>query len=140
MSKHGISESTGPYPLSRNPAHLGRGASISVQPEFTGEPAWYEAYGERTGADGVEGRLVSMHTFGSDWDMWEMHPEGSEMVVVTAGRLTLIQEQPEGERRIELAAGQYAINPPGVWHTASATAPVTALFITSGIGTQHRPR
>jgi quercetin dioxygenase-like cupin family protein len=41
---------------------------------------------------------------------------------------------------ITLAAGDYAINPPGVWHTADVASPATVLFITSGVGTQHRPR
>jgi hypothetical protein len=36
--------------------------------------------------------------------------------------------------------GQYAINEPGTWHTADVTGETTALFITAGLGTQHRPR
>jgi len=39
-----------------------------------------------------------------------------------------------------LNAGQYAINAPGVWHTADVSGKATALFITAGMGTQHRPR
>lgn len=41
---------------------------------------------------------------------------------------------------IVLSAGQYAINAPGVWHTADVTEPTTAVFITCGLGTQIRPR
>jgi len=41
---------------------------------------------------------------------------------------------------VPLAAGEYAINPPGVWHTADVTETATAIFITAGEGTQHRPR
>lgn len=81
-----------------------------------------------------------MHAFDQPWDSWEMHPEGSEVVLVTAGRLTLIQERDGVEARIQLSAGQYAVNPPGVWHTANADAPVTAVFVTCGTGTQTRPR
>ena len=35
---------------------------------------------------------------------------------------------------------EYAINAPGVWHTADVTGEATALFITAGKGTEHRPR
>jgi hypothetical protein len=31
------------------------------------------------------------------------------------------------------------VNPPGVWHTADVSGAVTALFITAGMGTEHRP-
>lgn len=62
----------GPFDLTRVPAHLGLGATSVPQPEFTGDMAWYEGYGARHGEDGVEGRLVSMHTFLKPWDVWEM--------------------------------------------------------------------
>ena len=42
--------------------------------------------------------------------------------------------------QVTLGAGDYAINAPGVRHTADVAAPVTALFITAGLGTEHRPR
>ena len=50
--------------LSAHPIHLGVGATAEPQPKFTGEMDWYQSYGERHGADGVDGRLVSMHSFG----------------------------------------------------------------------------
>lgn len=126
--------------LQRNPIHLGLGASASVEPEFTGG-AWYEAYGARHAGDGTEGRLVSMHTVQQPWDTWEMHPLGSEVVLCTAGVITLHQEQPDGTRdTVILHPGEYAINAPGVWHTADVEAAATAVFITAGAGTQLRPR
>jgi quercetin dioxygenase-like cupin family protein len=69
-----------------------------------------------------------------------MHPEGAEVVLCTAGEITLVQEIDGAEVRTELSAGEYAINAPGVWHTADVTGRATALFITAGVGTQHRPR
>lgn len=125
--------------LSTHPIHLGLGATAVSQPEFTGME-WYAGYGERHGADGKEGRLVSMHTFSAPWAMWEMHPEGGEVVVCTAGEITLIQEIDGREVRTTLGPGEYAINEPGVWHTADVSATATAVFITAGIGTEHRPR
>jgi quercetin dioxygenase-like cupin family protein len=41
---------------------------------------------------------------------------------------------------VTLRAGDYAINPPGVWHTADVAGETTALFITAGMGTENRPR
>lgn len=128
-----------PQDLKRTPIHLGLGATATVQPPFTGME-WYAAYGARNAADGVEGRLVSMHTFSKPWDTWEMHPKGHEVVVCTAGTLTLIQEIDGQERRVVLQPGEYAINDPGVWHTAEVDGPATALFITAGMGTEMRPR
>jgi len=102
---------------------------------------WYEAYGARHMADGAEGRLVAMHRFTESWTSWEMHPLGAEVVVCTEGSITLIQELADGsEASVTLGPGQYAINPPGVWHTADVATSATALFITAGAGTQHRTR
>jgi uncharacterized cupin superfamily protein len=126
--------------LDRFPVHLGLGAIAVSQPEFTGM-AWYDAYGSRNAADGAEGRLVSMHTFDCDWDSWEMHPAGDELVICTSGAMTIIQQFPEGHQaRVALGAGDYAINPPGVWHTADIVQTATAVFITAGFGTEGRPR
>lgn len=133
----------GAHRLEEHPLHLGLGAAAEMQPAFTGEIAWYEAYAARHAADGAEGRLVSLHRFAGSWEMWEMHPHGAEVVVCIAGAMVLVQQQAAGaERRIALAAGEYAINPPGTWHTADI-APgegASAIFITAGLGTEHRAR
>lgn len=128
-------------PLALHPVHLGLGASAAIEPKFTGTMDWYVGYAERHAADGVEGRIVSLHTFITSWPMWEMHPLGAEVVVCTAGRMTLLQELPDGSRRtVTLQAGEYAINEPGTWHTADIEGSATALFVTAGAGTEHRPR
>ncbi|HEY3776451.1 MAG TPA: cupin domain-containing protein [Rhizomicrobium sp.] len=127
--------------LARFPVHLGRGATALSQPEFHGDPAWYADYGERHAADGAEGRLVGMHTFREPWSSWEMHPAGSEVVVCVSGTLVLHQEQADGSViTTTLAPGQYAINPPGTWHTADVSSETTAFFITAGLGTEVRSR
>lgn len=124
-----------------HPIHLGLGASAEAEPRFTGEPAWYQTYGRRHAADGFEGRLVSMFSFAEPWDAWEMHPNGSEVVLCTHGSMTLHQEHADGTTAtVTLTAGRYAINPPGTWHTADVEGEATAVFITSGLGTEHRPR
>jgi quercetin dioxygenase-like cupin family protein len=130
---------TKPISLECFPIHLGLGARAEAQPEFTGME-WYASYIERNAADGNEGRLVSLHSFSESWTSWERHPVGDEAVICTAGEITLIQELPDGPRKVTLQAGEYAINPRGVWHTADVAGAATALFITAGMGTEHRPR
>ena len=129
--------------LSESFIHLGLGASAVEQPPFDGME-WYADYAARVAGDGAEGRLVSYYTFTESWDSWEMHPAGDEVVVCTAGTITLIQEMPDGrEQAVVLGAGEYAINAAGVWHTADVApgdGPATALFITAGLGTEHRAR
>lgn len=128
--------------LATTPLHLGLGATAVVQPDFTGMD-WYEGYGARHAADGAEGRLVSQYDFHESWTSWEVHPAGAEVVICIAGRIALLQEQADGHvARIALEAGDYAINPPGVWHTANIVPGehATCIFITAGEGTDHRPR
>jgi mannose-6-phosphate isomerase-like protein (cupin superfamily) len=128
------------FDLSETPLHLGLGATAIVQPPFTGGMAWYEGYGARHAVDGVEGRLVTVHTFAAPWDVWEVHPHGDEVVVCLAGTLTLHQEIDGRVSTVTLRPLQGIVNPPGVWHTADVSGSVTALFITAGLGTDHRPR
>ncbi len=131
----------GGTPIAERPIHLGLGATAEIQPAFSGTMDWYAGYAQRHSGDGAEGRLVSMYTFVASWDMWEMHPRGSEVVLCIAGAITLHQERADGLRHtVNLAAGEYAINEPGTWHTADVEDTATALFITSGLGTEHRPR
>ncbi|MFC5345545.1 cupin domain-containing protein [Brevundimonas staleyi] len=128
--------------IASHPIHLGPGGTAVVQSPIDG-PDWYLAYAARHLADGAEGWLVAQHGFDRSWAQWEVHPHGAEIVLCLSGRLTLIQ-QAEGTDpvRVELRAGGYAINAPGVWHTADLAEGETAvcLFITPGAGTDHRPR
>ena len=127
--------------LETHPIHLGLGAKAVPQPDFAGGMEWYDAYSRRTEADGAEGRLVAVHRFAESWTSWEMHPSGDEVVLCLSGTMTLHQEHPDGRHEtVTLDPGQYAVNPPAVWHTADLDAPVEALFITAGLGTIHRPR
>jgi quercetin dioxygenase-like cupin family protein len=127
--------------IASRPIHLGLGATAQIEPRFTGEMDWYASYTARHASDGAEGRLVTMHTFTESWTMWELHPQGSEVVLCTDGSMILHQERADGSTgTVALNAGQYAVNEPGTWHTADVDATATALFITAGLGTQHRPR
>ena len=126
--------------LSESFLHLGLGASAISQPPFT-DGTWYQGYGERHDSDGADGRLVSMYVFTADWTEWEMHPAGEEVVLCTAGHMTLHQQFADGTAAtVTLGAGEYAVNPRGCWHTADIAGSATAVFITPGLGTEGRPR
>ena len=101
---------------------------------------WYMGYGQRHGDDGAEGRLVSMHSFSDPWDVWEMHPNGSEVVLCVDGTIELVQEIDGAEVATTLSKGEYAVNEPGTWHTANVADSATCIFITAGLGTEHRSR
>ena len=123
------------FDLSRFPVHLGLGATVKRQPEFTGGMDWYTGYGERHGGDGVEGRLVTIHSFAAPWDTWEMHPLGDELVLCLAGRITLHQEiEGEGAAPATLEPHQAVVNPPGVWHTADVEWPGDRAVHHRGLG------
>ena len=126
--------------LTARPIHLGLGGAAEAEPPFTGGKEWYEAYVARHDGDGDEGRLVALHTFEKPWDMWERHPAGDEVVLCTTGAMVLHLEAAEGVESVTLGPNEYAIVPAGTWHTADVEAAATALFITPGRGTQHRPR
>jgi mannose-6-phosphate isomerase-like protein (cupin superfamily) len=127
--------------LARFPVHLGPGATAVAQPEFTGDMVWYGDYGTRHDVDGKDAWLVATHRFTSSWDSWEVHPAGHEVVYCISGMMTLHQEFPDGRvDQVTISAGEYAINPPGVWHTADIEGGAEALFITAGWGTEGRPR
>ncbi len=126
--------------LTTSPIHLGLGATAVIEPAFTGIE-WYADYIARHTDDGVEGRLMSMYHFTEDWDSWEMHPAGAEVVLCVAGAMTIHQEMADGSKTsVNLSAGDYAINPPGAWHTADVAGSATAVFVTAGFGTEQRPR
>lgn len=127
--------------LERFPVHLGLGGAMMTEPEFGRDMNWYMDYAARHEADGADGRLVCLLSFSEDWRGWEMHPAGGELVFCIAGRMILHQEMADGEVvTTELLPGQYAINPPGVWHTADIPETAEALFVTAGMGTENRPR
>ena len=129
--------------LESHPIHLGKGGTAVPQPEFPRDERamqWYMDYGARHAADGVDGRLVSAFRFTESWPSWEMHPAGDEVVICVEGSMTLIQEIDGREVRTKLEAGEYAINPRGVWHTADIPVETNGLFVTAGAGTQNRPR
>ena len=90
--------------------------------------------------DDLAGRLVAIFRYDADWNAWEMHPDGDEIVVLLSGAVDLVLDEPGGERTVELRDRAAAVVPRSVWHTANVLTPSEALHITRGAGTAHRPR
>ncbi len=83
--------------------------------------------------------LISAFQFSEDWDAWEMHPNGDEVVILMSGRATFCLQMDGEVIRVELdRPGQYAVIPRGVWHTAETAQHACVLFITPGQDTQHK--
>ena len=131
---------SGSFDITTNPVHLGLGARAFSLPTFDGSPQWYERYGTSVADDGAEGRLVTVHAFDQPWDVWEVHPNGEELVVCLSGAVTLHQERESGVETVTLGPNEAVVNPAGVWHTADVESNAVCLFITAGMGTDHRAR
>ena len=134
-------DTTGPFDLSRTPIHLGAEGAPSVPlPGFGFDPPSFEAYIAAHCSDGAPGRLVMVEATPTDWEWWECHTEGDEIVVVLEGRGRFLQEIDGAVRETPVSAGDTLVNPRGVWHTADVEEPIRAIYITPCPGTEHRKR
>lgn len=115
--------------------HLGVGPEVT---EVTLTPDFWSTIGERTELH--TGRLLSVFEMNGDWDVWERHPMGEEIVMALGGSITFHLDAGDTVSSIDLPDGHYAVVPRGVWHTADVAAPCRLLAITWGEGTEHRPR
>jgi mannose-6-phosphate isomerase-like protein (cupin superfamily) len=121
------------FDLMETYVHLTDGADarpVPVGPDF------WATIDRRSDLDG--GRLVLLFHAEKDWDSWEMHPAGDEIVMLLSGDADLVLDGPAGERVVPLRGRQAVIVPRGVWHRAIVHAPCDTLHITRGDGTQHR--
>lgn len=85
------------------------------------------------------GRLVMVMRYTDDWDSWEMHPAGDELVYALDGAVDLILDEEDGERVVQLRTRTGCVVPRGVWHRGVVHTPGDVLHITRGEGTRHRP-
>ena len=84
-------------------------------------------------------RLISHHTFDKNWNGWEMHPAGDEVVCLLFGHADFILEQNGVKSSVSLNdSGDYVLVPRGIWHTARVRSPSSLLFVSLGEGTQCR--
>jgi mannose-6-phosphate isomerase-like protein (cupin superfamily) len=113
-------------------------ADASVEPLPVDETFWERIAGGQLG-DFQNEYLVSCCTFDAPWPVWEVHPNGDEIVYLLSGSATFLFETESGARAIELKEpGTCVVIPKGTWHTANAKSPCRMLFITPGEGTTHR--
>lgn len=113
--------------------HLNDGPEVIELPVT--ETFWQEL---PTRTDLGDGRLVSAYVFTEDWDSWEMHPAGEEVVCMLSGAADMHLEEADGVRIVELRGSGAVIVPRGTWHTAKVHEPSHMLFITRGQGTKIR--
>lgn len=115
--------------------HLGEGADVTLVPVTADFWATIDQRHELQ-----RGRLMTSFHQADDWDVWEMHPDGDEIVLLLSGAATMHLEGDHGTRIVELAARSYVVVPTNTWHTVDVHEPGDILVITWGAGTQHRPR
>ena len=59
---------------------------------------------KRTDLD--SGRLMGKTGQSKDWDHWERHPAGDEILTLLSGEMELVLDMPGGEQRTRLKAGR----------------------------------
>jgi mannose-6-phosphate isomerase-like protein (cupin superfamily) len=69
----------------------------------------------------------------------EMHPDADEVLYLLSGRVHLVLELPDGDKKLELGAGQGVVVPRGIWHKITLQEPGQLIHITPGPGGDHRP-
>ena len=69
----------------------------------------------------------------------EMHPDGDELLYLISGKVTVVLEDADPPRRVELLPGHAVIVPRGVWHRVLLAEPSQVFHITPGPGGEHRP-
>jgi len=88
---------------------------------------------------GADGWLVTEYRLDGTMTHEEMHPNGDELHVLVAGRYDLVLVHEAGETVIPMLPGTCANVARGVWHRFVVHEPTTAVSITAGRGTEHRP-
>ena len=131
-----MSDAPRPHHVKSAAVHFAEGGvsqAIDITPSF-----WPDLMsGKRP--DLEAGRLMTYGEFSGDWDSWERHPHGDELVLLLSGSATLVLELDEGAKQLLLKeSGAFTVIPRGTWHTIRAAERCAMLFITSGRGTEHR--
>lgn len=116
--------------------HLGTGPEITQIP-VTAD--FWPSIDDRTELH--TGRLMTGLAVDADWTVWERHPAGDEVIVVTDGAVRFHLDDGDSVEQLTVVAPEYIVVPTGVWHTADALdGDGRILVITWGEGTEHRPR
>jgi uncharacterized cupin superfamily protein len=128
-----------PGPFNLASTYLRLRPDNSAEPLTVDEEFWPKLMSGKLGTFHRES-LVTMISFDSTWNNWEMHPNGEELVCLMSGKVSMVLEI-DGRQVVAklLAPGDYVLVPKGTWHTARTNETCTMLFVTPGEGTEHRP-
>jgi mannose-6-phosphate isomerase-like protein (cupin superfamily) len=69
----------------------------------------------------------------------EMHPDGVELLFLVDGAVSVCLELPEGNKVVELGAGDAIVIPKGTWHKITLREPGRLVHITPGPDGDYRP-
>jgi mannose-6-phosphate isomerase-like protein (cupin superfamily) len=126
-------------PLDFSSTYLRLRADASTEPLTVDNTLWQRIMSGQLG-DFHREFLIACGTCDADWPMWEMHPNGDEIVCLLSGAVTFLLEESLGTQTIDLNnSGEYVLVRKGTWHRAKTRGPCRILFVTPGEGTQHRP-
>ncbi|MCJ8519084.1 mannose-6-phosphate isomerase-like protein (cupin superfamily) [Pseudorhizobium tarimense] len=126
-----------PFELSNNRIHMEEGPRmrpLAVTADF-----W-----ERLADDPqlTGGRLLSFYSANEPGDVhpdvWEMHPEGDELLIVCSGALDLELERSDSTCTVGLSPQTAFIVPAGIWHRLLLNEPSVLIAITNPSGTKHK--
>lgn len=123
------------YDLQQTYVHLGTGPEVQLL-EVTAD--FWTTLDDR--AELHTGRLVTGFSMDADWEVWEMHPAGDELIIFTEGSAHVRLDDGQTVTEHDIAAPGYLVVPAGVWHTMDARGTARMIVITWGEGTTHRPR
>ncbi len=87
----------------------------------------------------LDGRLIMAAAMTEDMTHWEIHPAGDEILLLLAGRMTVVLESDGGDEETTLQAGEAFVVPQGRWHRIKVIEPGELVFMTPGEGTEHKP-
>jgi mannose-6-phosphate isomerase-like protein (cupin superfamily) len=62
----------------------------------------------------------------------EMHPDGDELLFLISGAITITLELTDGDRLVDLGAGDAVVVPKGIWHKITMREPGQLIHITPG--------
>jgi mannose-6-phosphate isomerase-like protein (cupin superfamily) len=101
---------------------------------------FWEAMKTGKGVEAPFGYLVAQYDFSKNWNHWECHPKGDELLIAVEGSMELILEIEGKERLVSLVTPNSFLIPTGTWHTANVSKSCRIIGISAGDGTQSRPR
>ena len=121
--------------FTQNYALLGENGGIKI---FEGGDAFWSLAGEKLVEIG-QNWLITEFDFVEDWNTWEMHPNGEEIVYLLSGAMDLTLKKDGNLQTVELRNKGLVIIPRNTWHTAKVIEPSKMLVITFGKDTQVKP-